>query len=100
MDIVAILVGWPALLAALLLSASGAWLGKPALIWVSVVLIAPMAIYLSGSPAYPFVGTIPVLGLVASALGCRMHHRWPSAAGVIVYAVFLAYLAYTVIDQG
>jgi predicted membrane channel-forming protein YqfA (hemolysin III family) len=63
-DIVAILMGWPSLIAALLLSATGTWLGKPALVWTAVVLIVPMAFYLSGSPAYPFVGTVPVLALL------------------------------------
>lgn len=92
-------MGWPALIAALLLAASGAWRGKPALIWVGVVLVAPVALYLSGSPAYPFVGAVPVLGLVASALTCRMHRKWPSVSGVIVYALFLASLAYVVINE-
>ena len=99
MDLIAILMGWPALITALVLSAFGAWFGKPALIWVGVVLVAPMAIYLSGSPGYRFVGAIPLLGLVASALSCRMRRKWPSAAGVVVYALFLAYLAYIVINQ-
>jgi predicted membrane channel-forming protein YqfA (hemolysin III family) len=97
-DIVAILMGWPSLIAALLLSASGTWLGKPALVWASVVLIVPVAFYLSGSPAYPFVGVIPVLALVASALTCRMVHRWPGFVGVGIYAFFLAGLAYLVIE--
>jgi hypothetical protein len=98
-DILAILMGWPALLAALILSVSGAWLGRPVLIWVAVALIAPVALYLSGSPAYPLVGIVPVLALVTSALTCRNPRKWPSAAGVTVYALFLAALAYIVIYQ-
>lgn len=90
-------MGWPSLIAALLLSASGTWLRKPALIWASVVLIVPVSFYLSGSPAYPFVGIIPVIALVSSALTCRMARKWPSFAGVGVYAMFLAGLAYIVI---
>lgn len=98
-DSVAILMGWPSLIAALLLSTLGAWLGKPALIWTAVVLIVPVALYLSGSPAYPFVGIVPVLALAIAALTCRKPGKWPGFAGVGVYAIFLAALAYIVINQ-
>jgi hypothetical protein len=42
-DIIATLTGWPSRVAALLLAATGSWLGRPALIWVGIVLTLPMA---------------------------------------------------------
>jgi predicted membrane channel-forming protein YqfA (hemolysin III family) len=98
-DIVAILMGWPSLIAALLLSATGTWLGKPVLVWTAVVLIVPMAFYLSGSPAYPFVGIVPVIALVMSALTCRKPGSWLRFAGIGIYLTFIAALAFVVIFQ-
>ena len=99
MDSLAILLGWPSLITALLLAAAGAWFRKPIPIWAGLVLTLPMALYVSGSPAYPFVGIFPVLALAVSALTCRGPGRWPSVGGVAVYAVFLAALAYLVLRQ-
>jgi len=96
-DVVAILLGWPSLISALTLASAGAWFRKPAAIWAGLVLILPLAIYVSGSPAYPFIGIAPVVGLVVAAVTCRLPNRWPSLAGVGVYATFLVWLAYVVI---
>lgn len=93
MDNVAILLGWPALTAALLLSAAGARFEKPAMIWIALALTTPIAFYLSGSPTYPFLGIVPVLALTVSAVTCRMPRRWPCIAGIGAYAIFLAWLA-------
>jgi hypothetical protein len=90
-------MGWPSLIAALLLVSAGAWFRKPAPIWIGLVLILPMALYVSGSPAYPFAGIIPVVALVVAAVTCRLPNRWPSLAGVGVYAVSLGGLAYIVV---
>lgn len=95
-DLIAILMGWPSLLAALLLAAAGSRLGRPALIWTGIVLTLPMALYLSGSPRFPLVGIAPVLALTVAALTCRAPNRWPAIAGVSAYAAFLAALAYIV----
>jgi hypothetical protein len=95
-DIVAMLMGWPSLVAALILASAGAWFRKPAAIWVGLVLTLPVAFYVSGSPAYPFVGVAPVAALVMAAVTCRLPSRWPSLAGVGIYTMFLAGLAYLV----
>jgi hypothetical protein len=97
-DIIAILAGWPSLITALLLAVSGVWFRKPALVWIGIVLTLPVAYYISGSPAYPFVGIAPVLALAVAALTCRAPKRWPGIAGVSVYAAFLAALAWVVAD--
>ena len=92
-------MGWPSLIAALMLASAGTWLRKPAPIWIGLVLILPVALYLSGSPAYPFAGIAPIAALVLAAVTCRLPGRWPSLAGVGVYLVFLLALAYVATDQ-
>jgi len=99
MDVIAILLGWPSLGGALLLAAAGVWFRKPVLIWIGVVLVIPMALYLSASPAYPFAGLIPLVALVLAALTCRRTARWQSLTGISVYGVFLAALAFIVITE-
>lgn len=100
MENIAILTGWPSLIAALLLASAGAWLRRPLAIWIGLVLILPVTFYLSGSPAYPFAGIVPVGGLAVAAVTCRLPNRWPSITGVGVYGVFLAGLAHLVLSQG
>jgi len=99
MDVIAILMGWPSLGTALLLSIAGVWSRRIVWIWIAVVLVIPMALYVSATPAYPFVGFIPLIALVVAAMTCRMTSRWPSLAGISVYSVFLLALALIVINE-
>lgn len=99
MDAIAILLGWPSLGSALILATAGVWTRKPVLIWIGVILVIPMALYLSASPAYPFAGLIPLAALVVAARTCRKNARWQSLVGISVYGVFLAALAFIVITE-
>lgn len=92
-------MGWPSLLAALLLAAGGTWYRKPAAIWAALALTLPMAWYLSGSPACPVAGIVPVFALGLSALTGTAERRWPSFTGVGIYTAFLLALAYRVVSQ-
>lgn len=87
------------MIAALMFASAGAWFKKPAAVWVGLLLILPMLLYVSGSPAYTFVGIAPAAGLMLAAVTCRLPSRWPSLAGVGVYGIFLAGLAYVVVSQ-
>jgi hypothetical protein len=99
MDAIAILMGWPSLGTALLLSIAGVWSRRPVWIWIGVVLAIPMALYVSLSPAYRFIGFIPLIALVVAALTCQKTARWPSLAGISVYTLFVLALAFIVINQ-
>lgn len=92
-------MGWPSLIAALLLASAGAWFRKAVPIWLGLVLVLPMALYLSGSPAYPLAGVVPVAALTLAGVTCRLPGRWPSFTGVGVYLAFLLALAYLVTGQ-
>jgi hypothetical protein len=96
MDIIAILLGWPSVISALLFSAAGVWLRKSALIWTGVGLSLPMAAYLSAAPAFPFAGLLALLSLVGAALANGRGLRWQSGLGVMIYAGFLFALGYLV----
>lgn len=99
MDSVAILLGWPSLGLALLLALIGAKQVKPWLIWLSVALTAPVALYLSASPAYPFIGILPLGALTLAALTCRRHEKWPAQLGIGSFAAFLIALVILVDTQ-
>jgi hypothetical protein len=96
MHIIAILMGWPSLAAALLLSAAGVWSRKPVLIWIGVILSLPMALYISATPRFPLVGFIPLVALVVAALTCRRNARWPTLTGIAIYSAFIVALAFAV----
>jgi len=89
-------MGWPSLIAALAFASAGTWFRKPPAVWIGLVLMLPMALYVSASPAYPFVGIAPTAGLVLAAVTCRLPSRWPGFTGVGIYLAFLLALAYLV----
>ena len=99
MDAIAILVGWPSLGVAFLLSIAGVWLKKSYLVWIGVILILPMTLYLSAAPAFPFVALVPAAALVVAALTCRRSMRWQPWTGIGIYAAFLFAFAWIVIHQ-
>lgn len=100
MDLIGALFGWPSLLAALGLGIHGVWRRRPAALWGATVLSAPVAFYVSGSPALPFVGIVPLGALVVAASTCRRRALWPAALALGVYAGCLVVLGYVVIaDQ-
>lgn len=93
------MIGWPFLVSALLLAAAGIWIRKPAFLWVAVVLSLPVALYISATPRFPFVGFLPLAALVAAALTVRRRSRLAGIAGVAIYAAFLAALAQLVLNE-
>jgi len=99
MDIIAILMGWPSIGAALLFSIAGVRSRRPVLIWIAVVLSLPMALYVSATPRFPLVGFIPLVALVVAALTCHKNARWPGLAGIVIYTACIAALAFIVIVQ-
>lgn len=99
-NLVGFLIGWPSLVAAFGLTVAGAWRRKPALIWSAVVLSAPTAFYVSGAPAGPFAGVIPMAALVITALTCRGPSPWPARLSLGLYGGCLAALAYVVVTAG
>lgn len=85
MEALALLLGWPSLLLAAGLAGYGVWRRKPIPVWLAILFSAPVAFYVSGSPAAPFVGFLPIAALAVTALTCRHRNRWPAGASLGVY---------------
>jgi hypothetical protein len=98
-NLIGFLLGWPSLGVALLLASLGVWLARPALLWTALMLSAPVALYISGSPAAPLVGVVPMGALVVAARTCQNKPRWPSILSVAVYGACLASLGFIVMNQ-
>jgi hypothetical protein len=93
MDIVAVFLGWPSLLMAAGLAGLGAWRRRSMPVWLAILFSAPMAFYVSGSPAAPLIGLLPIAALTVTALTCGNHVRWPTWLSLGIYYSFLLALA-------
>lgn len=92
-----LLLGWPALLAALVLLACGIARRRAVAVWAALVLSLPVAFYVSASPGAPLLGLVPLLALVLVAVTIRARARWPSRVGALVYAACVAALGIVVL---
>lgn len=99
MDWIAVLLGWPSLIAALVLAGIGSLYRRRALLILAAALILPVSLYLSAAPAMPMAGVVPVAALAITAVRCTTAPRWQSAIGVAVYALFLLWLAVIVFAE-
>ena len=73
---VGIALGWPAMGVALLCSVLGIVRSRAWLLLVAVLLIAPVCLYLAGTPLIGWFGLAPLLLLCGAALAVR----WDRAA--------------------
>ena len=92
MDALAILLGWPSLVLALLLAGTGAWRRKRWPLIAAFVLALPTTLYIAFSPGHLLAALAPLSALAIAAARCRRAPRWQSLAGVVVYAMFLIWL--------
>jgi hypothetical protein len=93
MDIVGVFLGWPSLALAAGLAGLGAWRRKPMPVWLAILFSAPTAFYISGSPAVPLIGLLPLAALTVTALTCSMGVRWPTWLSLGFYYSCLLALA-------
>ena len=94
--LVPILLGWPSLIGALLLSAGGVRYQKVALVWLALALTLPMSFYLLGATEAQWLGALPIIALLIAAVACHNQWTWLSWGGVAVYGVFVTGLALVV----
>jgi hypothetical protein len=99
-NLVGLLLGWPSLILGLGLAVAGTWHKRPPFIWSAVVLSAPAAFYVSGSPGVPFIGVVPMAALVIAAWTCRGPSPWPARVSLVLYGACLAALAHVVVTAG
>ena len=70
----AILFGWPAILVALALSARGIMRAKPVLPLIALILVAPISLYIAGSPRFWWLGICVPLLLAGASIAIHYRH--------------------------
>lgn len=91
------LLGWPSLIVALGIAVVGVWRRSPSMLWVATVLSLPVALYVSGTPALPLIGVVPVGALIAAGLTCHRQNRMLATLAVGIFAACLGALGFIVI---
>ena len=97
MDAIAILFGWPSLVAALLLAAVGLLRRRPGIVAIAAILTLPTAVYIASSPGYPLLGFVAPVSLSVAALRCAKRPYWLPFAAAGAYLMFLSWLLYAVV---
>ena len=95
----AILFGWPAILLALGLSATGILRGKPAWPIAGTILVLPVSFYLAGSPLFGWLAIS--LPLLLSGVSIAIYYRHPKVAWMLLapVATTFAWLAVLVMNE-
>ena len=96
LDVLPVLLGWPAVVASVLAAALGLSQGRPAPLLVAALLVGPMSVYLAATPRFRWWGLFPVALYLVAAVAIRRNHKGLGAALVAVNAGFFWWLAFTV----
>jgi hypothetical protein len=93
----ALVIGWPAVLAALITSAVAIVARRPALLFVGFLLAAPLLLYLTATPRFQV--TAPVAGVLfaGAPVALRRDKVHLSIALVAPFALLVAWVATMVI---
>jgi hypothetical protein len=94
-----LLLGWPALLAAIALAGFGTFSRKPWKLYIASILILPLSLYLAGTPRLGFTALLPPAALLAAGIAIRYNKvnlAWSLLFPVIAFYSWLIF----VIQQG
>ena len=69
-----IMLGWPAILASLVLSAAGIMRRKPVWLAVAAVIVLPIALYLAANPLPGWPALVIPLALAGAGVAVRVQH--------------------------
>jgi hypothetical protein len=95
-----LLFGWPVILLAILVSILGLLLGRPIWLVLGAFLIIPSSFYLGGSPRFRiWAWFLPLLHL-AAAYALQRRQRWLAALLLLPYLALIAWLGWSVLNQG
>ena len=93
-----LMLGWPAMIVALILSGIAIHRQKIMLIWISMILLLPVSFYLTGSPGLGMFGLVPIGSLFFSAAAMHYQHRrlpWVGVTGCGLFVVTLLAIVLT-----
>ena len=91
-----VLLGWPALLAALALAGFGTFNKKPWYLYIGALLILPFTLYLVGSPRFGMYGLLPPLALIAAGIAVRRQKSNLAWALIFVVIAFFSWLIFVI----
>jgi hypothetical protein len=95
----AILFGWPAIVAALTLAASGIVRGKPWWVLAAAIPVLPISFYLAGTPRFGWCGLgIPLL-LAGASIAVYFKHRRVALSLLVPYVGVFAWLAVLTMNE-
>ena len=95
----AMLLGWPAILCAMGLAAAGIVRGKTWPLVVSIVLVLPVSLYLSGTPRLNWIGILGPALFVLCALAIRRDQKAVAWVSLVSLAIGFGWLAIVVLTQ-
>jgi len=93
----AIIIGWPAILAALALCVIGLVRRKPGWLFVAAAVAAPFSLYLAGTPRFRWLGFFLPLLLMGAGIAVRNRRVDVGCALVALFACAAAWLAFVVL---
>ena len=92
-----VLLGWPAIIAAVLLGAAGIRYSRGSWLVIAAILVTPVSLYLAGTPRFAGLALLAPGLLAGAALavrGSRVGLAWGLLAAVAGFFVWLAAIAW------
>ena len=94
----AIIIGWPAILAALALCVIGLVRRKPGWLFVAAAVAAPFSLYLAATPRFGWLGFLLPLLLMGAGIAIRNRRvdlGWMLVVPFVCLAAWLAFIVLT-----
>jgi len=95
----AVIFGWPAVLASLVLAVMGIATGRARPSVAAAVVACPFLLYVSGAPGLRWVSAISGVLLFSAAVAVARRHRWAAVLLVTPYIGLCGYVARLVLNQ-
>ncbi len=94
-----VLLGWPALLVALVLSGFGVFRKRPRYLFAAAILILPISLYLAATPRFAFAALLAPLVLLLAGLAIKRNKINLAIVMVLPVVLFFGWLALIVLQQ-
>ena len=97
--IAAVIFGWPAVFASIVLVAMGIATGRSRLTIAGAIVACPFLLYLSGAPRLRWVSATSGMLLFLAALAVARRQRWVAVLLVVPYIGLCGFVAHLVFRQ-
>jgi hypothetical protein len=95
----ALLIGWPAILASLVMCVTGIVRAKPRWLVVAAVLITPISLYLAATPRFRWIAMVFPILLLGASIAVRRSLTWLAWSLFVLCAGFFGWLAIIVANE-